>query len=139
MWSRGNSTFDVDQLFHWGLSTSTYYMPLRGAFELSFGEWTNSQHTTMSASNDIHPLAQLLSQDSILRQKYRNVEFSAPEAIYDGFRRLLDGSVIRAFNKDVKQAGDTAYEMEDDDEAENDRVICYQNTDEIVSAVIQYY
>jgi hypothetical protein len=139
MWARGNSTFDVEQLFKWGLSISNYYLPLRGAFELSFGEWTNSQHTPRSASSDIHSLAQLLSQDSILRRKYRHVEFSAPDLTYRGFQRLLDSSVIRAFNTDVRQVGDTEYDMEDDsDQAEDDTIIGYRATDEIVSTFIQY-
>jgi hypothetical protein len=138
MWTRGNSTFDVDHLFQWGLSITNYYLPLRGAFELSFGIWTNSEHTAKSARGDIHSLADLLSQDSLCRRKYRPVQFSAPELVYRGFQRLLDGAVVRAFNADLKQTGDTAYDVDDDDGVGDDEVVGYQATDEIVSIINKY-
>jgi hypothetical protein len=138
MWTRGNSTFDVDHLFQWGLSITNYYLPLRGAFELSFGIWTNSEHTAKSARGDIHSLADLLSQDFLCRRIYRPVQFSAPELVYRGFQRLLDGAVVRAFNADLKQTGDTAYDVDDDDGVGDDEVVGYQATDEIVSIINKY-
>jgi len=135
MWTRGNSTFDVEHLFKWGLSMTNYFLPLRGAFELSFGQWTNTEHTTKSPSGDIHSLAELLSKDSMQQQKYRQVQFSVPELAYQGFHRLLllDPTVVCAFNTELKQTGEVTLGMDGEDGEESDDVINFQTIDEIVS------
>lgn len=136
MWARGNSTFNVEHLFKWGLSMTNYFLLLRGAFELSFGQWSNTEHITRSPSGDIHSLAELLSKDSLHQKKYRQAKFSAPELLYKGFHRLLDTAVIHAFNTDLKQNGNVTLGMEEGGE-ESDNAITFQAIDEIVNIPLE--
>jgi hypothetical protein len=91
------------------------------------------QNIQSSHSSDIHSLAELLSKDSIKQQKYRKVQFSAPELAYQGFQRLLDNTVTRAFNAELRQSGDTMHDVDDEDDGEDGEIITFQTTDEIVS------
>jgi hypothetical protein len=131
---RGNSTFDVNHLFRWCLSIVNYYLPVRAAFELVFGEWTNSEHTTKAPAADIHSLGELLSQDALRQRKHRHVQFSAPDLIYLGHTRLARGSPIDTFNDELKSTGDTALDLEDGEGGGGDDIDL--ETDYLVSSAV---
>jgi hypothetical protein len=120
MQTRGNSTFDVDYLFKWSLGLANYYLPVRAAFELVFGERTNIRHAVKSPATDIHSLGELLSQDTLLERKHRHVQFSAVDVFALGYRRIAEGSPLDSFNAELRSTGDTAVIDGGDDRIEND-------------------
>ncbi|KAH8695648.1 hypothetical protein BGW36DRAFT_429518 [Talaromyces proteolyticus] len=127
MRSRGNSTHDVYHLFKWGLSLIKYHLPLRGMFELNFGEWTNSELAVKSPQNDIHSLAELLSRESVNKQNFRDVKFYAPELMVDGFKRLCDVTVIQNFDAAVNLTRNSSLDLDDYHDVED--IVCDANID----------
>lgn len=121
MRTRGNSTFDVSHLFKWSLGITNYYLPVRAAFELAFGEWTNTEHTNKYAADDIHSLGELLSQDTLRQRRHRHVPFVAEDVFFLGYTRINEGSPLDSFHAEMRSTGDTAVnENGDSDTAEND-------------------
>ena len=131
---RGNSTFDVDHLFRWSLSLANYYLPIRAAFELVFGEYTKSDHTTKSPAADIHSLGELLSQDALRQRRHRHVSFTAPDLVYLGHTQLARGSAIEVFNNELKLGDDTALGFETSEDNIADLV-----TDHLVSFTVMLH
>jgi hypothetical protein len=81
LWTRGNSTFGMDELFKWSVLTISYTGALRDIFERAFGERTNSEHTTKSPALDIRYLADQIRKDSIMRYMRRSADFEAPSLL----------------------------------------------------------
>ena len=97
LWTRGNSTFGMDELFKWSVLTISYTGALRDIFKRAFGERTNSEHTTKSPALDIRYLADQIRKDSIVRYTRRSTDFEAPSLLQRGYEKLAkDG--INTFN-----------------------------------------
>lgn len=108
----------MDHLFKYSLSAINYYLPVRAAFELAFGQRTNSQHTTKSPADDIHSLGELLSQDALRQRTHRHVQFSVPDIFHNGSTRLAAAAPTDGFRAGHNPKGGTELNFADENEDE---------------------
>ena len=90
---RGNSTFRVDSLFRWSILTISYTRPLRTKFKDAFSKRTISNYTIKSPTVNIQSLTDIITKDSIMRQRIRDVRFKAPTILQLRLERLLQGGI----------------------------------------------
>ena len=106
LWARRTSTYGIDKLFGRTALTASYCGSLKGCLEAEFGEYTNTEHTTKTASTDVRNLAYEMAKGSIKHQPNgRTVTFKAPHLVVLGSQRLV-AKKLAEFNQRVKYVAD---------------------------------
>ena len=96
-------------------------LPIRAAFELVFGERTNTEHTIKPAADDIHSSGELISHDTLRQRKHRHVPFIAEDIFFLGHTRIAEATPLDSFHAEMRLTGDTAVDANNDENtAENE-------------------
>jgi hypothetical protein len=118
LYTRRNSTFDVDHLLRTVVLTTDFVTRLRKSIETTVGHRQNNTHTVKSPIDDIHVLAYYLSRDSVRLQKDgRKCDFKAPDVLLTGINTLNEA--VSRFNSRVVYRVDEVQDVAED-EIDND-------------------
>jgi len=114
LYTRKNSTFDIDHLFRTVVLTTDFVTGLRKSIETTVGHRQTNTHTVKSPADDIHALAYYLSRDSIrLRRDGRKCDFEALDVLSAAISTLNEA--VNRFNSRVVYQADKIQDIAEDE------------------------